>query len=268
MSLFRKTFTPSVDKVKDKEGEILDIDYRRKVDPSYRDGFGRSQLHKVLLQEYDDPEEIDYLISNGCDVNLLDCDHCSPIHIAADKGLVKCTKKLVQRNSLLDVFNKKGLSPLMLSCLKGFTDVVSILLQKGANPNLPNSFSKTAFHYAAMGGNVETVKLILDAKGKVNKVDSNKFTPLTLASKMGHTKVVELLLKYPCTPKLNPNLRDSYGRTSVHWAAAAGLHDIVAVLCDSGVELDIADSHFATPFILSIRVGVYNVVKIKNTPNL
>ena len=257
MSMFRKIFTPSIEKAKDRDGEILDLDYRRKVEPSFRDSFGRSQIHKHLLSGCDDADDLDYLINHGCEVNLGDSRQNYPIHIVAEKGLLKCAKKLIQKNSLLDIFNADNATPLMLSVLKGHSSIVPILLQNGANPNLQNTENKTALHYAAMGGNVTCLQLLLEARGKVNKQDKSQTTPLVLAAKCGQVNVVKHLIECKSlVPKLNPNLKDAWGRTAVHWAAEAGLVDIVTVLCAANMEINEADAHHATPFILALRVSV------------
>ena len=47
MSMFRKVFKPSDDKDKERE-DIKNIEYKRKIDPSFRDPCGKGHLHILL----------------------------------------------------------------------------------------------------------------------------------------------------------------------------------------------------------------------------
>ena len=57
-----------------------------------------------------------------------------------------------------------------------------------------------------------------------------------------------------------PEVRDSAGRTPLHWASRAGHVDIVKLLLDRGVDVDALDNVRGTPLHLASRFGYVNVV--------
>lgn len=251
MSYFRKSFKPSDEKIKDKENLIQDIDYRLKTDPTFRDSNGRTQLHLLLRNGGDVPERVEQLISAGCEVNIEDLFGNFPVHVCADLGLAKSCKKLIYKNSLLDVFNKDGLTPLMLACLRGKPEVVTLLLQHGANPNLQRECKRTALHYAVQGRTTECVKILIESRAKINVKDKHGDSALILAAKMCVEDAVRMLIKQRA---INLNGTDVHGKTALHWAAENGSLPICRVLVNAGVDLDLVDHHMNTAFLTALKV--------------
>ena len=256
MSMFRKVFKPMDDR--DREGsrdDIKNIEYKRKIDPSFRDPCGKGHLHILLEHGYDVPSDVEYVLSCGCDVNTADNDNNYPIHIAVSRDLSKCVRKLIQRNSLLDVFNAADVTPLMIASQKGHADNLYSLLQNGANPNLSNKQKRSAMHYVGLGGDVRCLKLLLEARGKVNHQDAHGYTPLLLAAKNGHYDVAKCLLEHKTFPKININKEDNESRTPLHWAVENGHTDVVGLLLEHKADTTLLDNMNDTPFSRSLKVS-------------
>ena len=97
--MFRKVFKPIDDRDKaSREAGVQNIEYKRTIDPLFRDPCGKGQLHILLEHGYDTPDDIEYVVSRGCDINTGDNDNNYPIHVAVTRQLNKCVKKLIQRN--------------------------------------------------------------------------------------------------------------------------------------------------------------------------
>lgn len=152
-----------------------------------RDSRGRTPLF-YLKNEETFIKFLDIIVE-GCD---------APIHIAAEKGFVNSTKKLLEKGAAIDFQdNEYGRTPLGLAAEKGHKEICSFLLDKGASVNSVDATNRTALHFAALNGHEEICSLLLARKPDASIVDKyNKSTALNLALKFNHTNIVSLLSEY------------------------------------------------------------------------
>ena len=68
-------------------------------------------------------------------------------------------------------------------------------------------------------------------------------TGVHLAAYFGLTVVIMALLKN----RHNPNVKDTYGRTPLSWAAGQGREAVVKLLLEKGAELEAKDGGGGTP---------------------
>jgi len=78
--------------------------------------------------------------------------------------------------------------------------------------------------------------------------DSLGRTPLSYSAERGWEKVVELLLG----AKVNSNSQDNTGGTPLHWAAWRGRARVVASLIEKGADIEVSDSGKGTPLVWAI----------------
>jgi len=76
--------------------------------------------------------------------------------------------------------------------------------------------------FAAQSGDVDAGKALLDAGAKVDDGTEFDGTPLVLAAQNGNEKFGMMLLDRGA----NPNARDGYGLTAMHWALQEGLAEV------------------------------------------
>lgn len=112
---------------------------------------------------------VDFLITNGANVNDADCDGVTPLHCA--------------------------------SC-RGYQHTLLLLLHANADPNVADSRGNTALHLSADHGHEDCVKAILYFTEQMrmpldtSPANINMDTPLHHASKWGYTGIVEILLEH------------------------------------------------------------------------
>lgn len=81
------------------------------------------------------------LIDHGADLNLIDSDDSSPLHIATSEGNSKRISQIL----------KQKIETLSFLCL-GHGEIVKILIDHGANVNIKSSTGSTPLHEAGMLG--------------------------------------------------------------------------------------------------------------------
>lgn len=92
---------------------------------------------------------LEYLIDNGCDINLPNAGGNTPLHIAVDLDNNPTVPLLIAKKAELNCGNHSGHTPLMRAVLVRNIENVKTLLQAGANPNLASDDGSTAL---SLGG--------------------------------------------------------------------------------------------------------------------
>ncbi|MBN2497755.1 MAG: ankyrin repeat domain-containing protein [Deltaproteobacteria bacterium] len=123
--------------------------------------------------------------------------------------------------------------------------IVRLLLDAGADANATDGSHETPLHWAALGGQGRIVDLLLERGARVDvKADRTLWTPLhSLACARDRAGIALALVKAGA----DPNARDRWGRTPLHWFAVDGHCETVEVLIDAGADPDAQDEDGMTP---------------------
>ncbi|CAH8451106.1 unnamed protein product [Schistosoma margrebowiei] len=109
----------------------------------------------------------------------------------------KVKSLLSEDRSLINSYDKEGLSPLQLACFRGNLAVVEFLLKYGANVNSSShKQGYTALMFAGLSGNIEVVELLLHYGARINDVNSIGRTASQMAAFVGNHNVVTLINNY------------------------------------------------------------------------
>ena len=143
---------------------------------------------------------VNYLASNGADVNAGDAVGRSAIHHVADSFDEHATTDIVNilavRGAHLNAGDQKGITALHIAAKSGRYKTVLALLKRGADPTLVDMDGRTALHAAQSSQSPETTQFLIKYGACVDAKDANGDTPLSRA--------VNNLVKVARTPsKLN-----------------------------------------------------------------
>jgi serine/threonine-protein phosphatase 6 regulatory ankyrin repeat subunit B len=103
---------------------------------------------------------------------------------------------LIDKKCDVDILDNNSQTSLHIACYKGNVALVEILLRNKCecDVNISDNNSQTPLHIACYKGNVALVEILLRNKCVVDQCDNLNKTPLNLAVEGGHTKVVTMLL--------------------------------------------------------------------------
>ncbi|RYC80736.1 hypothetical protein BFJ63_vAg16371 [Fusarium oxysporum f. sp. narcissi] len=119
----------------------------------------------------------------------------------------------------------------------------------------------TGLHLAACFGLKEAVGALMELNHDPNLTDTYSRTTLWWASREGHEAVVELLL---ASGNVDPTIKDNKGRTPLSWAARYGHMRIVELLLASDkVDPNVKDNFYGqTPLAWAAENGQEDVVRL------
>lgn len=105
---------------------------------------------------------MEYLISNGANINAKDKYELSGLHHAAMRGNVNAIKKLLKVDGIeKEPRDVAASTPLHLAATYNHIEVAKVLLEEGANPRCQDNDQRTPLHEACLEGNLEIVVLLL-----------------------------------------------------------------------------------------------------------
>ncbi|KAK2842567.1 hypothetical protein Q5P01_012767 [Channa striata] len=129
------------------------------------------------------------------DINQLDKENRTALHIACATGHVEVVQFLVENKAKLNLCDNQNRSALMKAVQGQHERSASILLENHAEPNLVDINGNTALHLAANIPSISTAVLLLEHEADINAQNKEGFTPLAVAVREDHIDMAEFLLK-------------------------------------------------------------------------
>ena len=184
------------------------------------------------------PDVADLLIANNAQVTIFD---------AAAGGYIEIVKSQLKTNAaLVTVADDNGWTALQFAARNGHLDMVKLLLANKADVNATGRGGMTALRAALVfsgdassdATNHEAIAKLLIANGAmVTNQRAGGITALHYAASAGLTNVIKELLNR----KADVNAKDSRGRTPLDWAAEHGHMDVVDLLLARGAKISAED---------------------------
>ena len=204
------------------------------------------------------------LLDRKADVNAVDDEGDTALHIAAAKGHQYVAKLMLRKEAKTSLRNKHGEtaleraiegnhkpivddllnvgSPIDLFAAIGLGDLDRVMKELDSTPKLVKAIRRglTPLHLASKRGRIEIVSLLIERGADPNaKVESiNGTTPLYLATVNGHVEVGKILV----ANKVDVNQIVSIDGTTappLYFAAIDGFNDMVDVLLAAGADVNI-----------------------------
>lgn len=195
-----------------------------------------SKLHKAAW--YGNLEKVK-LHSKKIDVNLVDWNNRTSLHLAVAQGHTEIAWYLLNNNASMTICDNDGLNPFLKAVECGHKDCANLLIECGVDIKSTDRNGNTGLHIAAKSGFYNIAALLLKEGANLNSPNNAGDYPIHLATSFDHREMVEQLLKN----NANIDVVDRERRTPLMLAARTGLSGIIKVLLDAGASLEVVDSN-------------------------
>ncbi|XP_032220958.2 transient receptor potential cation channel subfamily A member 1 isoform X2 [Nematostella vectensis] len=226
---------------------------------SLADKQGFTCLHRAAMFDHEDI--VRFLLKQGIEVNDLDLELRTPLHLAASRGCTRTVEVLLQTGADCNIKDAKNRT--IIHSAVGHSDTLAALLKSVYVRELlveVDEHGATALHYAAQGGFLKNVSLLTK---KWRRQVSDNFVatrirnhkgelPLHLAASHGWLDVVNKLLEVRDFRQLESV--DDMERTPLFRAAEMGHTEVVTALLQSGANIN-KDRDGRTPLHAATIVG-------------
>lgn len=183
-------------------------------------------------------------ISSGANVNFVDYDQRSALHLAAAEGKLDCVEVLVENGVEINGRDTFGYTPLEDAVAGHHLAVARFLKSKGGLTNNERSTTMTRLLLqAAAAGDINELEILTSAGANINAGDYDKRTPIHLAASEGRVQVLEFLILKGADINAvdrfgNSPLADTYnGVSRGHTACRTVLSELGAVLSNDKVRV-------------------------------
>uniref|UniRef100_A0A5F8AHG8 CCDC144C-like coiled-coil domain-containing protein n=1 Tax=Macaca mulatta TaxID=9544 RepID=A0A5F8AHG8_MACMU len=174
------------------------------------------KIHKAAVKG--DAAEVERCLARRSgDLDALDKQHRTALHLACASGHEKVVTLLINRKCQIDICDKENRTPLIQAIHCQEEACAVILLKHGANPNLKDIYGNTALHYAVYSESTSLAEKLLSHGANIEALDKENNTPLLFAIICKKEKMVEFLLRNKASVHAVDRLRRTALMLAVHY---------------------------------------------------
>ncbi|WP_422410919.1 MULTISPECIES: ankyrin repeat domain-containing protein [unclassified Endozoicomonas] len=242
------------------------------------DSFGNTLLHVAATQG--DASTLEALLNAGADIEILNNQQHSPLHLAiinnypeAVKLLIESPARISERLRIINQEDSQGNTPLHLAVLARNTKVVTLLLSNGASQERSNNYGFTPLYLAAINGTQDAIKVLLDWKSAISQDEVSAL--FHIAANFNSESLMEGLLirglhhgfKFyqPCMPDTMDQfcVQTESGLTVLHEAVLANSYSVVRLLIRVGlIKINAQDDQGNTSLHYAIQNNDMEMIEI------
>lgn len=137
-------------------------------------------------------DTVKYLVEEGSCMET-EGEEATPLQRASAQGHLEIIQYLVTNGANVNTKNKYGYTALMEAAKSGSLEIVKFLVEKGADVDAKDRYSATALIRAAGQGHLEVVSFLVKKGACVNQRTTHGQSALSEAAQFDHQKVVQFL---------------------------------------------------------------------------
>lgn len=203
---------------------------------------------------------LEFMISSGADVNLIDREKGTPLHYATRNKDLEMIKALISNGADLNVPNSNN--EILLHVAAGIYgmenyELIEYLLEKGANPSALDKWNSSPLMVAVT--NQADIKIfdLFAERGSLKSAEKSNECFL-LACESGDLSHVNYFIEkgadFLC--------KSESGRTGLHAAAELGEIEVLEHLLSCGVDVNSTDIDGSTPLLIAADLGCIDSVQL------
>ncbi|KAJ8111383.1 hypothetical protein ONZ43_g5633 [Nemania bipapillata] len=221
-------------------------------------------LHEAVQSGFLEGVECLLKDATNCDVNAVDEDGDSPLHLARQVDIVQTLLRASAKN---DERNKQGETPLYLAVWRQRIDIFQELLNSNPKPDIGTTdiCQWTLLHAAYDSPSI--TELLLKYNVDPNAQSKDGRTPLSLALARGYPETARILIKFGADPNKSKGFESS-PLYCVFQGLSENPAEMVKSLVEKGADLLRKGKDGDTVLHLAVRFNKHEVVDyIVNTMN-
>ena len=180
-----------------------------------------------LAMQRGDIEQIERHIAWGSDLDRLDRDGYTPLHVAVRNGRLAITRLLLKQGVDVDKEDARGHTPIYHAIYTANPRIADLLLQAGAKLHATSMLIELA-HQGIRER--ESVRYLVEHGADLEAKDEKGDTPLLIAIRQGNHKLAKHLVNFGA----DVTVTDSNGQTALQIAKSLDLSDIALLLRRNG----------------------------------
>ena len=193
------------------------------------------------LAQFPHPAMLQLLVDSGADVNLYVSEQeVSVLQLAAaNSPFPEQIEFLISHGAEVNRQDKDGATPLIYAAVNKNPEVIKVLLKNGADMNLRSANGNTVLIVAAQNNkNPDIISTLVKAGAKVNETGVKGQTPLMFAATFNsETSVLKRLLQLGA----KINMKDDDGISAVKFALHNHQYENASALLKAGAKIEIQD---------------------------
>ena len=189
--------------------------------------------HICYAAEYFRLSILNFLIEKGVNINCINRENSSPLHLASKNGHIGLVEFFIKQGADLDKKDSNCMTPLFYAANNFHLHVVDYLIRNGADINAKDEDGWTPLHYAARYDSYNVLEYLVKHGADINAKDTSNVTPLHYASRVGNLKIVEYLVNH----KAVLNAQDEEHETPLHYSCKKDIFVLLNILSNKELIL-------------------------------
>lgn len=200
---------------------------------------------------------LEHLLLIGADLNFVDSNGISGLHLAAFSGCLESVKLLISQKMDINL-QPKTYTPLHFAAFGNSKDAAKLLIDNGASIFISTNkllYNESLLHLAVRANAIDCIELFTKEGADVNSLKPSGTNPIHLAADLGLSESLKALLK---APTADPNIRICFREkesTALHLAADEGNVECVNLLLAKGADAKIKNHRGVTALHLAARTS-------------
>ena len=198
---------------------------------------------------------LEFLFNQGLSLDFTNKFKQTLLHFAAIKGQIANIEFLLEKGVALNAQDLSKKTALYLATAQGHLSAVKFLIEKGADPTIFGIEGDNILHVAAFYGYTPILQVLLaHPRLKIFFMLLMTMVNNRFIKQFGCTQN-QMLSSFSLENKADPNAKNKWDYTPLHWAAKHGHIESAEILLKAGAQLDVANQNHDLPLDLAIRWG-------------